>query len=85
MKEKIQKLAAFFRDWDNQSKYLGWMIAKTKPFIRSLALLFTLNVLISVTGIGSTVVTKYIIDGVTGGGSNFTTIGMPVPPALTAL
>lgn len=84
MKEKIQKLAAFFRDWDNQSKYLGWMISKTKPFIRSLALLFTLNVLISITGIGSTVITKYIIDGVTGGGSNFTTIGMILMIILTA-
>ena len=84
MKEKIKKLAAFFRDWDNQSEYLGWMIAKTKPFIKSLALLFMLNVLISITGIGSTVVTKYIIDGVTGSGSDFTTYGMILMILLTA-
>jgi len=83
VREKVKKLAAFFRDWDNQSKYLGWMIEKTKPFLPSLTLLFVLNVLLSLTGIGSTVVTKYIIDGVTGGGSNFTRYGMLLMILLT--
>ena len=76
MREKFKKLTAFFRDWDNQSSYLKWMLDKTKPFFRSLMCIFGLNVFIIVIGIGSTVVTKYIIDGVTGSGSNITQYGI---------
>jgi len=85
MREKIKKLIAFFRDWDNQSNYLKWMMTKTKPFIGSLMFLFVLNLLISVTGIGSTVITKYIIDGATGSGQDFTTLGVIILIVLTAV
>lgn len=85
MKDKIKKLAAFFRDWDNQSSYLKWMLLKTKPYFRQLMLIFILNVLITVIGVGSTVINKYIIDGVTGQGNNFTNIGIILLIFITAL
>lgn len=85
MKEKIQKLIAFFRDWDNQSGYLKWMLSKTKPFIRSLMLIFVINTLVTVIGVGSTVINKHIIDGVTGSGQSFTTNGVILLIIITAL
>lgn len=85
MKEKINKLVVFFRDWDKQSNYLKWMVSKTKPFMGPFIFIFALNLLISVTGVGSTVVTKYIIDGVTGSGPDFTTLGVVVLILLTSL
>jgi ABC-type bacteriocin/lantibiotic exporter with double-glycine peptidase domain len=85
VKEKINKLVVFFRDWDKQSNYLKWMVSKTKPFMGPFIFIFALNLLISVTGVGSTVVTKYIIDGVTGSGPDFTTLGVVVLILLTSL
>lgn len=85
MREKMKKLTAFLRDWDNQSYYLKWMMSKTKPFIGPLMFIFLLNLLISVTGVGSTVITKYIIDGVTGSGPEYTTFGIIVLIILTAI
>ena len=85
MKDKLKKLAVFFRDKDNQTKYLGWMIAKTKPFVRPLVCLFLLNVLLALAGIGITVVTKYVIDGATGSGSVFTIPGIALIILLSAL
>lgn len=84
MREKLEKLAAFFRDWENQSGYLKWMISQTKPFMGPLMFIFALNLLVSVTGVGSTVVTKYIIDGATGSGPDFTALGVTVLVVLTA-
>ncbi len=83
MREKAKKLIAFFKDWDNQSRYLKWMITKTKPFFWSLMLILLLNFSISVTGIGSTVITKYIIDGATGAGKVFTAQGVTILVVLT--
>lgn len=85
MREKIENLIAFLRDWDNQSNYLKWMISKTKPFMGPLLLIFAINVLISVTGIGSTVIMKYIIDGATGAAPDFTTFGIILLIVLTAI
>ncbi|MEI6580393.1 MAG: ABC transporter ATP-binding protein [Eubacteriales bacterium] len=83
MREKAKKLIAFFKDWDNQSRYLKWMITKTKQFFWSLMLILLLNFSISVTGIGSTVITKYIIDGATGAGKVFTAQGVTILVVLT--
>jgi ABC-type multidrug transport system fused ATPase/permease subunit len=85
LKAVLQKIISFFRDWDNQSRYLGWMIKRTRPFAGSLFLLFVLNVVIAVTGVGGTVVSKYIIDGATGSGPNITTSGIIVLILITAV
>jgi len=84
LKEVLKKIIAFFRDWDNQSRYLGWMIKRTRPFAGSLFLLFILNVVIAVTGIGSTVFSKYVIDGATGSGKNVTTPGIAALVVIAA-
>ncbi len=78
MKDALKKIIAFFRDWNNQSRYLGWMIARTRPFAGPLFLVFLLNVVTTVTGIGGTVVSKYVIDGVTGSGPVFTVPGIAI-------
>ena len=83
MADRIKKLISFFRDWDNQSHYLKWMIGETKPFMGSLMLILTLNFLITVAGIGSTVITKYIIDGATGSSPVFTVPGITIVIVLT--
>lgn len=76
MREKIKKLTSFFKDWNNQSRNFIWMMSRTRPFIKSLILILLLDVIITLTGIGSTIITKYIIDGVTGSGPVFTTTGI---------
>lgn len=85
MKTTIKKLSGFFRDWDRQSTYFKWMIAQTKPYIRSIILILTLNLIITISGIGSTVVTKYIIDGATGSGPAFTIQGVALLILLTVV
>lgn len=85
MKEVLKKIIAFCRDWDNQSRYLGWMIKRTRPFTGSLLLLFVLNVVIAVIAVGSTVVSKYVIDGVTGSGTDMTTPGIVALVLLAAV
>lgn len=85
MKAVLHKIIAFFRDWDNQSRYLGWMIKRTRPFAGSLFLLFILNVVMAIAGVGSTVVSKYIIDGATGSGANITTPGIIALILITAV
>jgi len=82
VKDTFKKLIAFFRDWDNQSRYLGWMIARTKPFVGPISLVFLLSVITTVTGIGGTVVSKYVIDGVTGSGPVFTVPGIAILVAI---
>ena len=83
MKAKFKELISFCKGEGNESHHLKWMISQTKPFIGSLLLIFVLNLIITVTGIGSTVITKYIIDGATGSGTQFTTIGMVILVSLT--
>jgi ABC-type multidrug transport system fused ATPase/permease subunit len=85
MKDKTNKLIRFFRSWERQSAYLKWMSAQTKPFIGSLTLVLVLNLIITASGIGATVVTKYIIDGATGEGAVFSTQGILLLIMLTAL
>jgi len=84
MMGKVKKLIQFFQDWDNQSHYLKWMLGETRPFMGSLMLVLFINFLITITGIGSTVITKYIIDGATGSGPVFTVPGITVLIILTA-
>jgi len=85
LKEVLKKAIAFFRDWNNQSRYLGWMIKRTRPFAGSLFLLFLLNLVMTVAGVGSTVVSKYVIDGATGSGKNITTQGIAALVLITAV
>lgn len=85
MKEILKKVIAFIKDWDNQSRYLGWMIKRTRPFAGSLFLLFILNVVITVAGIGGTVVSKYVIDGATGSGKDVTKLGIAALVLLAAV
>lgn len=78
MREKFKKLIAFFHDWNNQSRYLRWMLDRTRPFFLPLLLLFILNVFTTIISVGGAVVTKYVIDGVTGSGFDFTRYGIMI-------
>ena len=65
MQKKRNKLLAFFADWRNQSRYLKWMLAQTKPYIGSLSLLILLDVMVSLLSVSSSVVAKNLIDQAT--------------------
>ncbi len=85
MRETLKKLIRFLKDRKNNSSCLKWMMDKTRPFMGSFILILTLNLVITIAGIGSTVVTKYIIDGATGEGPVFSTQGLALLIGLTAL
>lgn len=61
----LGKLTRFLKDWRNQSGYLLWLMRSTRPYLPKLILLFLLNVLLSLTGVGMAVMSKDIIDSAT--------------------
>jgi len=65
MRENIKKLLAFIRDWRNQSRYLHWMIEKTRGHFLPLMMLLGFDLLAIVITLGSTLINKRIIDEAT--------------------
>jgi ABC-type multidrug transport system fused ATPase/permease subunit len=62
-----KKLLAFLKDFKNQKRYAKWMLEYSRKYIWSILGLLTLNIVLSLVGIGSSVASKFVIDLATEG------------------
>ena len=58
----LNKIKSFFKDWDNQSAYMKWLMKYTKPYIPQLAVIMFLNLLVSLLAVGLSVIGKEMVD-----------------------
>jgi len=65
----IKKLFSSIKKILHQSSYFKWIITYTTPYLPSLILLITLNSALSLTSIGSSLISKHILDNAEMGSS----------------
>ena len=69
-KDKRNPFKGLFR----HVKSFAWLSDYTKPFSSSILLLLVLNIIISITGVASSVASKYVVDSVSSSGRMLTSI-----------
>ncbi len=62
MREKLDKLFGFFRDWDKNKASIRWMARQGRPYAGHLAMMLGVNALSLVLSMAATIVGKYVVD-----------------------
>lgn len=62
MKVMLSKIKRFFKDWNNQSAYMKWLMRYTKPYIPQLGIIMLLNLLVSLLAVALSIVGKEMVD-----------------------
>ncbi|MBQ9118857.1 MAG: ABC transporter ATP-binding protein [Lachnospiraceae bacterium] len=70
----LDKIKRFFGDWENQSRYMKWLIRYSKPYIPQLILIMLLGIATTFASIGLSLIGKEMIDKASGGGEVMNTV-----------
>ncbi len=71
MKRIFKRLIDLLSDRENQIRYLKWLGKNTKPFIPIMIIILIFDILGSLIGLGSTFVSKFVVDSATSSDTRF--------------